>query len=44
MTVCLFEMINTSGMVMAPKLQKLQDKFILIDKIVTYVKDEGFNL
>jgi hypothetical protein len=43
-TVFLFEVIDTSGMVMALKLQELLDKFVLIDKIITYVKDEGSNL
>jgi len=43
-TIFLFEMTDTSGMVMAPKLQELLDKFILTNRIVTYVKDEGSNL
>jgi hypothetical protein len=40
----LFEVIDTSGIALAPKLRDLIDKFILIEKIVSYVKDEGFNL
>jgi hypothetical protein len=42
--VGLFEVINTNGMAMAPKLQELLDRFVLIDKIVAYVKDERSNL
>ncbi len=40
----LFEVIDTSGIAMATKLQELLDWFALIDKIVTYVNDERFNL
>ncbi len=43
-TLFLFKMTDTSGMVMAPKLQELLDKFVLTNRIVTYVKDEGSNL
>ncbi len=39
-----FEMIDTSGIGMAPKLQELLDRFALIDKIIIYVNDEGSNL
>jgi hypothetical protein len=42
--VGLFKMINTSGMAMVSKLQKLLDMFILTNKIIIYVKDEGSNL
>ncbi len=37
----LFEVTDTSAIAMAPKLQKLLDWFALIDKMVTYVNDEG---
>jgi hypothetical protein len=40
----LFEVTDTSGIAMATKLQELLDWFALIDKIVTYVNDERFNL
>jgi len=40
----LFEVTNTSGIAMATKLQKLLNWFVLIDKIVTCVNDEGSNL
>jgi hypothetical protein len=35
----LFEVIDTSGIALAPKLQELLDKFTVIEKIVSYVKD-----
>ncbi len=44
MIVGLLEVIDTNGMAMAPKLQELLDMFSLTDKIVAYVKDEGYNL
>ncbi len=40
----LFEMIDKSGIGMALKLQELLNRFALIDKIITYVNDEGSNL
>jgi hypothetical protein len=40
----LFEMIDTCGITMAPKLQELLDMFIFTKKIIAYVKDEGSNL
>jgi len=39
----LFEVIDTSDIGMALKLQELLDRFTLIDKIVTYPNDEGSN-
>jgi hypothetical protein len=42
--IILFEVTDTSGIAMVPKLQKLLDWFALIGKIVTYVNDEGSNL
>jgi hypothetical protein len=39
-----FEVINTSGTPMASKLYELLNKFVLIQTIVAYVKDEGSNL
>jgi len=43
-TICLFEMINTCGITMAPKLEDMLDMFILTKKIIAYVKDNGSNL
>jgi hypothetical protein len=39
-----FEVIDTSGIALAPKLQELSDKFTLIEKIVIYVNGEGSDL
>ncbi len=44
MIICLFEVTDTSSMAMVPKLQELLNKCALINKIIAYVKDEGFNL
>jgi hypothetical protein len=43
-TIGLFEVSNTSGATMAPRLQQLLDKFFLTQKILAYVKDEGSNI
>jgi len=43
-TIRLFEMFDTSGATMAPRLQQLIDKFFFTRKILVYVKDEGSNL
>jgi hypothetical protein len=40
----LFEVSNTSGVAMAPRLQQLMDNFSLTQKILAYVKNEGSNL
>jgi len=43
-TIRLFEVINTIGIAMILKLQKLLYKFFFTTKILSYVKDEGSNL
>jgi hypothetical protein len=43
-TIKLFEVFDTNGVAMAPRLQQLLDKFSLTQKILAYVKDEGYNL
>jgi hypothetical protein len=43
-TIGLFEMFNTNGVAMIPRLHQLLDKFSLTQKIFAYVKDEGFNI
>jgi hypothetical protein len=43
-TIGLFEATTTYGATMVSKLHDFFDKFSLIDKILTYVKDEGVNL
>jgi len=40
----LFEVMDISDATMAPKLQKLLDRFSLTHKIMVYVKDERSNL
>jgi len=40
-TIELFELFNSNGVAMAPRLQQLLDKFSLTQKILVYVKDEG---
>ncbi len=40
----LFEVSDTNGAAMAPRLQQLLDKFFLTQKILVYVKDECSNL
>jgi hypothetical protein len=40
----LFEVTNTSGIAMVPKLQDLLDRFALTKKIVACVKNERSNL
>jgi hypothetical protein len=42
--IILFEVTNINGVVMAPKFQELLEKFFFTTKILTYVKDEGYNL
>jgi hypothetical protein len=43
-TIGLFEVTDISGIATVLKLQKLLDRFVLIEKIVAYVKNEGSNL
>jgi hypothetical protein len=43
-SIGLFEVIDTSGIALAPKLQELLHKFTLIEKIVVYVNGEGCDL
>ncbi len=43
-TIGLFEATTTYSATMVSKLHEFLDKFSLIDKILTYVKDEGANL
>jgi len=43
-TIGLFEVIDISGIATVFKLQKLLDRFALIEKNVAYVKNEGSNL
>jgi len=43
-TIRPFEMSNTSGVTMAPRIQQLLEKFSLTQKIFVYVKDEGYIL
>jgi hypothetical protein len=43
-TIGLFEMFDTNGVAMTPRLHQLLDKFSLTQKIFVYVKDEGFNI
>ncbi len=43
-TITLFEMSNTSGVAMAPRIQQLLKKFSLTQKIFANVKDEGYIL
>jgi len=43
-TIGLFEVIDITGVTMAPKLKELLDWFSLTQKIVAYVKNEGSNL
>jgi hypothetical protein len=40
----LFEVMDISGVTMAPKLKDFLDRFSLTQKIVAYVKDERSNL
>ncbi len=40
----LFEVMDISGAIMAPTLQKLLDMFALTNKTIAYVKDERYNL
>ncbi len=40
----LFEVSNTSGATMVPRLQQFVDKFFLAQKILAYVKDEDSNI
>ncbi len=44
MIVNLFEAIETSEATMAPTLQEFFDKFFLMERIIAYLKNEGFNL
>ncbi len=43
-TIRFFEISNTSGVVMVSKLQELLDRFSITPKILTFVKDERFDL
>jgi hypothetical protein len=43
-TIGLFKATTTYGATMVSKLQEFLDKFSFIDKILTYVKDEGADL
>jgi hypothetical protein len=43
-TIGLFEVMDISGAIMAPTLQKLLDMFALTNKTIAYVKDERYNL
>lgn len=43
-TIGLFEVVDTNGAIMAPKLRQLLNKFSFIQKNVAYIKDEGFNV
>lgn len=43
-TIGLFEVTNTSDVNMVLKLQELLNRCSMIEKIVAYIKDEGFNL
>jgi hypothetical protein len=40
----IFEVHNTTSATMANQVKLLLDSFGLFDKIIAYVKDEGFNL
>ncbi len=40
----LFEVFDISGVIMAPRLQQLLDKFFRTQTTLAYVKDEGSNL
>lgn len=40
----LFEVMDVSGVTMAPKLKELLDRFSLTQEIVVYVKNGGSNL
>jgi hypothetical protein len=42
-TIGLFEVMDTSGAIMVPKLQKFLDRFSLTQKIVAYVNMKGAN-
>jgi hypothetical protein len=42
--VGLFEVMDISGITMAPKLNKLLDRFSLTQKTLAFVKDERSNL
>jgi hypothetical protein len=39
-----FEVVDTNGAIMAPKLWQLFNKFSFIQKNFAYIKDEGFNM
>jgi hypothetical protein len=43
-TIGLFEVVDTNGAVMAPKILQLLNKFSFIQKNVVYIKVEGFNM
>jgi hypothetical protein len=43
-TIGLFEAIDINGIAMVFKLQKLLDRFVLIEKTIAYVKNERSNL
>jgi hypothetical protein len=42
-TIGLFETIETTWQALAKFLRELLDKYGLMKKFITYVKDEGFN-
>ncbi len=44
MNINLFEVIEPNNITMALRFQELLDKFVPIEKIVAYVKDEGSDL
>ncbi len=43
-TIGLFEVMDISGVIMAPKLKEFLDRFSLTQKNVAYVKDVRSNL
>jgi hypothetical protein len=43
-TIGFFEAINTNGIAMTIQVKDLLSFYNLLDKIITYVKDEGGNL
>jgi hypothetical protein len=43
-TIWIFELHNTTSGVMANQVKSLLDSFGLLDKVMTYIKDERFNV